>query len=780
MDKKNDTIYFTTFTRQKKGEFEVISNFASKENQIKEILKRGYKNKLYQEGSITSVSLQGLKLAKNRKPLLVFIHIGVPFKITNLKQKNKPTKKISFKQSTGKEITPNKNVKASISETIKQLANLPKYKKIGEMALGMFYNKFKGKNIEDKIEVGTGLEDKIFGKLDKAGFVEYGEGYDKEAILTEQGFKIIESISARHQTLKAKKSGTDLFPELAGTKIINDKGLQFIQRFVDLDNTTINDKTIESFLTDLANAVKRGEINKKHPYKDVINDISQRLYKLYQNTNSASILIHINDRNKLLELIEKEKSGLGFLPIVVAAAAGKAVEYLTHKGLSGIDEDVLDELANLFENPKPNKVVKVSKISSELLQKINKAIGKKINVSNLIVRGNEVIHIQDFHSKHSEKLNDQIPISTENFIYHPIVVLNFDEVEFQPKDNRKNKLDTLLFYKRIGNHYYVVQEVLEENNTLRLKTMWIKNKKKPLKQSLSGFVSISPGAAINPHVKVAPQYKRPKRLVDKVKLQKKIKTPKPTLSGILSTEQMAGFTYKELALNPYYTKILGKPATNFDMCIHGEPGSGKTVFLLKLANYLAENFGKVIYITTEEFGSATLTKKIKDFGINSKNLFFTDKLDKVNLSDYNFAFIDSVNHSGLKLEDYKRLREKSPNTAVILILQTTKAGNYKGGKDWPHEVEICARLFKNEKGQRMIEITKVGILVKSEKANKKTATRDKIHHFWSIVSVDGKNYPFGFLVIEKNGKYIYNTTLVPVEKTIKPTGLAGFKFIKDF
>jgi chromosomal replication initiation ATPase DnaA len=181
---------------------------------------------------------------------------------------------------------------------------------------------------------------------------------------------------------------------------------------------------------------------------------------------------------------------------------------------------------------------------------------------------------------------------------------------------------------------------------------------------------------------------------------------KTNLSGILSTEQMAGFKYKELALNPYYAKILGKPATNFDMCIHGEPGSGKTVFLLKLANYLAENFGKVIYVTTEEFGSATLTKKIKDFGINSKNLFFTDKLDKVNLSDYNFAFIDSVNHSGLKLEDYKRLREKSPNTAVILILQTTKTGTYKGGKDWPHEVEICARLFKNEKGQRMIEITK--------------------------------------------------------------------------
>ncbi|PZR31615.1 MAG: hypothetical protein DI538_20760, partial [Azospira oryzae] len=34
------------------------------------------------------------------------------------------------------------------------------------------------------------------------------------------------------------------------------------------------------------------------------------------------------------------------------------------------------------------------------------------------------------------------------------------------------------------------------------------------------------------------------------------------------------------------------------------------------------------------------------------------------------------------------------NTSFILILQHTKAGNYKGGKDWEHEIEIAGEVEK--------------------------------------------------------------------------------------
>lgn len=58
----------------------------------------------------------------------------------------------------------------------------------------------------------------------------------------------------------------------------------------------------------------------------------------------------------------------------------------------------------------------------------------------------------------------------------------------------------------------------------------------------------------------------------------------------------------------------------------------------------------------------------------------------------------------------------------------------------------------------------------------KTESDGNIHKFWSIVKVEGKIYPFGFIVKEENGKYLYHATLIPVEKIAKekPSGLDGF------
>lgn len=180
-------------------------------------------------------------------------------------------------------------------------------------------------------------------------------------------------------------------------------------------------------------------------------------------------------------------------------------------------------------------------------------------------------------------------------------------------------------------------------------------------------------------------------------------------AGVMSADKMGEVKYDSFEFNPYYKSILGKPATNFDLCIYGDPGSGKTVFLLKLANYFAETFGPVLYVSTEEYGSATLIDKINRFKTNSTKLFFSPKLidDKIDLKKYKFIFIDSVNHAKINLEQYKQIREKNPDTVFILILQTTKAGSYRGGKDWPHEVEISMRLFiDGEIGKRMIQVDK--------------------------------------------------------------------------
>jgi hypothetical protein len=161
------------------------------------------------------------------------------------------------------------------------------------------------------------------------------------------------------------------------------------------------------------------------------------------------------------------------------------------------------------------------------------------------------------------------------------------------------------------------------------------------------------------------------------------------LSGVLTAEEIANRKFEYLTFTPPWSNLIGKPATNFTMMLHGEPGAGKTTLLLKFAKYLANTFGKVLYVSSEEFAASTMTEKVNAL-LNPfpANLEFAENLKDPNLSKYNFIILDSVNDLGLQLQDYKGLREKHPNTAFILILQHTKSGKYRGGKDWEHEIEI--------------------------------------------------------------------------------------------
>lgn len=45
-----------------------------------------------------------------------------------------------------------------------------------------------------------------------------------------------------------------------------------------------------------------------------------------------------------------------------------------------------------------------------------------------------------------------------------------------------------------------------------------------------------------------------------------------------------------------------------------------------------------------------------------------------------------------ELKGFKELKAQYPKVAFILILQCTKSGQFKGGKEWEHEVEIGAEI----------------------------------------------------------------------------------------
>jgi hypothetical protein len=178
-------------------------------------------------------------------------------------------------------------------------------------------------------------------------------------------------------------------------------------------------------------------------------------------------------------------------------------------------------------------------------------------------------------------------------------------------------------------------------------------------------------------------------------------------SGVLSAEQMANLIVEELNFTYPWDTLLGRPATNFSVMFHGDPGSGKTTLLLKFVEYLAKNFGRVLYVSSEEHGANTLIKKVNALlPVRPSGLDFAGNLNDPDLSAYDFIVLDSVNNLKLKLDDFNQLKKDYPQTSFIVVLQHTKDGNYRGGKDWEHDIEMAVKV---EHGIASVYRTRYGV-----------------------------------------------------------------------
>ncbi|MBC7890838.1 MAG: hypothetical protein H7Y12_01380 [Sphingobacteriaceae bacterium] len=138
-------------------------------------------------------------------------------------------------------------------------------------------------------------------------------------------------------------------------------------------------------------------------------------------------------------------------------------------------------------------------------------------------------------------------------------------------------------------------------------------------------------------------------------------------------------------------EALGEPATNAALMVWGEPGDGKSYFCLKLANHLNRVLGRGIFVTSEEFGSASMKRKLDQ--LNITDIDFAEKLEHVRPGD-KYVVIDSVNHYGLTAKEFKEFRRKHPDKFIILIMQVTKGGKFKGAKSWEHEVDTVLQIKK--------------------------------------------------------------------------------------
>lgn len=269
---------------------------------------------------------------------------GVIVKYGEKKEVTKPKEK----HYAGKEITPNKTVKTSVNKAIEDLISIDsKLKNIGAMALGMLFSSYKNDNFPDTNE---GLKGKLFEKMEQQGIVEYMSRYE----LTDYGLEIVKKIQARLETLKAKKSGTDLFPELSG---VTDAVLIFINAFLSLHNKTVSKEELIFILTNFQNAIKGGLIKAKHPLSIIANTTQDKLVRLINSLNpNEKINLVIADKNKITNKIES-LHGLGFWNVIASAVIGKTVEHFAHKHLTNNEKQTLNGIEGFVRADKTENVV---------------------------------------------------------------------------------------------------------------------------------------------------------------------------------------------------------------------------------------------------------------------------------------------------------------------------------------------------------------------------------------------------------------------------------------
>lgn len=173
----------------------------------------------------------------------------------------------------------------------------------------------------------------------------------------------------------------------------------------------------------------------------------------------------------------------------------------------------------------------------------------------------------------------------------------------------------------------------------------------------------------------------------------KVQAPK-----IINSEELLGIEFTALNFQGRWRDFFGLPSVNFNCIIHGLPGHGKSTFAVQFAKYLADNFGKVVYISGEEgFNSTFKAKFVNNHAMSScidvaDLRSFDEIVTEIPPNSYNFIVIDSLNTLHIGAAQVRELRERHNNSSLICIAQATKAGQLRGSLEIVHDADVAVKV----------------------------------------------------------------------------------------
>lgn len=168
--------------------------------------------------------------------------------------------------------------------------------------------------------------------------------------------------------------------------------------------------------------------------------------------------------------------------------------------------------------------------------------------------------------------------------------------------------------------------------------------------------------------------------------------------GVLSANELEKLDYDKYVFgDDEYGEFMGNPAVGFHAIVFGLPKGGKSIWSMQFANYLANHFGEVLYIASEEGFKGTIKQKITDWTDNRTNLDFANYKGyeeiKNGIAGYNFVFIDSLDFAKITVDEMEELKLENPSVSFVTVKQVTKDGKFRGSQEYAHNCDIIIQII---------------------------------------------------------------------------------------
>lgn len=170
-------------------------------------------------------------------------------------------------------------------------------------------------------------------------------------------------------------------------------------------------------------------------------------------------------------------------------------------------------------------------------------------------------------------------------------------------------------------------------------------------------------------------------------------------TGILSASELETMDYdKYIFGEDRFGNFIGNPAVGFHAIVFALPKAGKSIWSMQFADYLANHFGNVLYIASEEGFKGTIKDKITQWTTNRSHLKFANFKGyediKNNISGYDFVFIDSLDFANITVDEMEELKELNPTTSFVTVKQVTKDGKFRGSQEYAHNCDIIVEIIE--------------------------------------------------------------------------------------